>query len=495
VSEAADRQALMDAMVAAAVDAILCIDERGTVQWVNPSAELMFGYSAAEIVGRNVTLLMPAPYADEHDGYLARYFASGEPRVIGIGRDVVARHRDGTEIPVHLSVSEVRLEGRRLFTGFLHDLSPQRRLERELVAAQKLELIGRFAGSLAHDFNNLLMGIGACAHVAAGDARSDSRARKAFEEIGDAARRGVALTRRLLAFGRGEAVALHPTNLDDVLRANEAMLRQLLGEDVTLVVEHPRVDVHTRADEGLVEQILINLLINARDALPGGGRIHVALRPRGGEVALEVADSGVGIPAELHERIFEPFFTTKGPDKGTGLGLSTVRRIVGQLGGRIELESVPGAGTTFRVLLPDCAAPTAGARAPEAFAADASPVRSVLLVEDDRLVRASLRRYLEGEGHEVFAAGTPAAALAKTAAEDHLDVLVTDVVLPEISGGELAERLRRRFPSLEVIFMSANPQALLVEQGRIRSGERYLEKPFEPEDLGRLLAALAPRVV
>jgi CheY-like chemotaxis protein/anti-sigma regulatory factor (Ser/Thr protein kinase) len=382
----------------------------------------------------------------------------------------------------------VRLADQRLFAGFLRDLSERRELERELAAAQKLELVGRFSGSLAHDFNNLLMGIGSCAQVALGDAARGDSARRALEEIAAATRRGIALTRRLLSFGRGRAVDLHPTNLDDVLRANESMLRQLLGEDVVLHLEHPRSDVHARADEGLIEQILVNLLVNARDALPAGGRIRASLRRQGAEVALEVADDGVGIPPELRERIFEPFFTTKGPDKGTGLGLSTVRRIVGELGGRIELSSEPGRGSTFRVLLPACEpAPLAKPprRAPQTTAC---AQRRVLLVEDDRLVRASLKRYLEGEGHQVLAAASPAAALAKAEAEGPIDVLVSDVVLPEISGGELAERLRARFPALDVVLMSANPRELLTRQGRIRADDRYLEKPFEPEALGRLLA-------
>lgn len=489
------RHALLEALFEAAVDSILCIDPRGTVHWVNPSAERMFGYAASELVGRNVSILMGPTEASQHDGFLARYLATGERRIIGFGRDVVARRRDGKELHVHLSVCEVRLADQRLFAGFLRDLSERRELERELAAAQKLELVGRFSGSLAHDFNNLLMGIGSCAQVALGDAARAGSAQRALEEIAAATRRGIALTRRLLSFGRGRPVELRPTNLDDVLRANESMLRQLLGEDVVLHLEHPRRDVYARADEGLIEQILVNLLVNARDALPGGGRIRASLRPMGAEVALEVADNGVGIPPELRERIFEPFFTTKDPEKGTGLGLATVRRIVGELGGRIELESDVGQGTTFRVLLPACEPlPVAKPihRTPQP--APCAP-RRVLLVEDDRLVRASLKRYLEGEGHRVFAAGTPAAAQAKAEDGCSIDVLVSDVVLPEMSGGELAERLRARFCGLEVVLMSANPRELLTRQGRIRADDRYLEKPFEPEALGRLLAEIAARDV
>jgi PAS domain S-box-containing protein len=488
-----DREARLEAILNTAVGGILTIDGRGTVESMNAAAERMFGYSAAEVVGRNVSLLMPAPYREEHDRYLAHYLATGEKKIIGKGREVVGRRKDGSTFPLHLAVSEVPVEGERHFTGFLTDLSEQKRLEHEFLQSQKLEAVGSLAGGIAHDFNNLLMGIMACSRMAGAELEPGSSVRGLFDEIAGAAGRGVALTRRLLAFSRRQPVRLRATSINGVVRENEGMLRQLLGEDVALHVELAPSGALVQADDGLIEQILVNLLVNARDAMPDGGAIAVTTRDEAdGRVALEVRDTGCGMPPEVLARIFEPFFSTKSPEKGTGLGLSTVKRIVVQLSGSIEVESELGVGSTFRLrfarseVAVDEIRPAARRPAVEARG------RTVLLVEDDRLVRIALRLFLERKGYRVLAAdgGAQAHELAR---EAPIDVLLTDMVLPDAAGDELAGRIRSRSPATRVIFMSAHPAETLVERGRLEPDALFLEKPFEMEDLEILLArALEP---
>jgi PAS domain S-box-containing protein len=489
----AERDALMHAVVETAVDAILTIDERAVVRSFNRAAEGMFGYAAEEVIGSNVKLLMPSPYRDEHDAYIAHYLAGGAKKIIGIGREITARRKDGSTFPMYLSVSEVRVGERRLFTGFVRDLTEQKRLEQEFLRAQKMEAVGSLSGAIAHDFNNILMGILACARVSVESLRPGAGSRESFDEIAAAANRGVALTRRLLAFSRhGPPAELQPTDLNAVLRENETMLRQLLGEDVALRMALSAGETGLLADPGLIEQIVINLLVNARDALSGAGEITVATRVETQQVVLEVQDNGCGIPPQVRARIFEPFFTTKGPDKGTGLGLSTVKRITEQLQGRIELASELGRGTTFRLGFPRCALAPRTAEVPKPAGAAQSNGASLLLVEDDRLVRASLLRFLEGKGFVVRAAGTPSEALSAARSGAPIDVLITDMVLPELTGAELAGRLRASAPDLQVIYMSAHPLEMLIAQGHPLEGEPYLEKPFEMEDLEALLERLLP---
>ena len=484
-----DREARLEAILDTAAGGILTIDERGIVESMNPAAERMFGYSAADVLGRNVSLLMPRPYRDEHDGYLANYLSTGNKKIIGIGREVTGQRKDGTTFPIHLAVSEVPLVGQRLFTGFISDLSAQKKLEHEFLQAQKLEAVGSLAGGIAHDFNNLLMGIMACSRMAAADLDPRSSVRGLFDEIGSAASRGIALTRRLLAFSRRQPVDLRPTSINGVVRENETMLRQLLGEDVALRVDLAASGAIVHADEGLVEQVLINLLVNARDAMPHGGEIAVTTGETTDEVALDVRDTGCGMTSEVQARIFEPFFSTKGPEKGTGLGLSTVQRIVAQLGGKIAVESAVGKGTTFRLTFPrvELAAKEVTPFAPRPAATPGG--RIVLVVEDDRLVRSSLCMFLERKGYRVLAADNGSRA-ETFAAEASIDVLLTDIVLPDASGNELADKIRARTPRIHVVFMSAHPAETLIQSGRLAAGALYLEKPFEMEALEDVLARI-----
>ena len=490
-------EAQVRAILDTAVDAIVTIDERGTVESFNRAAERMFGWSAQEVIGRNVNLLMPSPDAERHDGYLERFLQTGEARIIGIGREVVARRKDGSPLPVDLGVSELSVGGARKFTGILRDLSERKRLEEEFLSAQKMEAIGRLAGGIAHDFNNLLMGIIGCSRMGRDALPEQHPASQALREIADASERGAGMTRQLLSFSRPRKAQPEALQLNRVVTKTEAVLRGFLGEDIELVVVLAPSGGPVFADASQLEQVLMNLIVNARDAMPEGGRIgvHVEDDERSDHVLLVVEDSGCGMDRETLERAFEPFFTTKCETEGTGLGLATVYGIVKGLGGRVGLESKPGRGTVVRVQLPrNSTEPTPRESDDGQEGASANPVRArgtILLVEDDRLVRAGVRHQLTELGFEVLAAEDPAAALR--ICDEHegpIQLLLTDIVMPGMSGYDLSREVLRRKPGTPALYMSALPNDVLVEQGRLAPGLPSIEKPFTDAELRAALCRL-----
>lgn len=508
---AADREVSeLDARLAAffetAVDGILTIDELGLVESCNPAAERMFGYSAAEVIGHNIRMLMPPPYRGEHDGYLQRYRETGERHIIGVGREVMGRRKDGSVFPINLSVAEMRLGGRRKFSGLIHDLSERKQLEARYLQAQKMEAVGRLASGIAHDFNNLLMGIqGCCRKAAQALVPANSGL---VQEILDATGRGAALTRQLLAFSRNRDIAPRPIQVNAAVTAARVMLQHLLGDDVQVEIELAPAGGTILADEGQIEQILMNLAVNARDAMPGGGRLGIRARElRGAEawgtgpqapepgdwVLIEVEDTGSGMDEPTLARAFEPFFTTKPEGQGTGLGLATTYGIVRQLEGHIELESAPDEGTRVRIFLPLHEAPAEdGGQDAQEEPLSASAL-TILMVEDDPLVRSGLRYLLSSMGHRVLEAADAAQALALCGSHSEIDLLLTDIVMPGKSGPALAQDFRKRRPRAKVLFMSAFSGDLLVEQGRLATGEPTIEKPFSQEQLAKAIRALVER--
>ncbi len=495
---------LVNAILDAAVDAIITIDAHGTIESANPATLAMFGYELDELLGQNVKLIMPQPYRQEHDGYLERFIETGEKHIIGRGREVVGLRRDGTTFPVDLAVNEVRYDHRVLFAGILRDITERKRLEDEFLQAQKMEAVGRLAGGIAHDFNNLLMGLLGSCRMAGTQLGPDHPAQVHIHEIVAEAERGAALTRQLLDFSRKRPTRLEPIDINEVVAASQRMLSNLLGEDIKLQVDLCQTPSIVVADRGLIDQVLMNLAVNSRDAMPRGGRLLITtseadcsatdqalgeVRP-GRHVALSVVDSGQGMDEETRRRAFEPFYTTKTTGEGTGLGLATVYGIIKQLGGHIHVDSALGRGTTIRTHLPLSAAPTT--RAPEARA-DATPEgrgETILIVEDERLVRASLRHLLADLGYQVLEAEHGEQALAVSrGADPPIELVLSDIVLPGVPGPELVEQLRVLQPGLRAVFMSAHPNELLVEQGRLPADEPSLEKPFSDGELARALRA------
>jgi two-component system, cell cycle sensor histidine kinase and response regulator CckA len=507
----------LQAVLNAAVDGIVLIDTSGLIQSVNPSAERMFGYAAEDLLGQNVKVLMPAPWRDEHDGYLSRYLATGEARIIGSGRQVEGRRRDGSTFPLDLAVSEVRHADELFFLGTLRDISERVRLEAEIRQAQKMEAVGRLAGGVAHDFNTLLGTIRGYSELLLTALAPSEALRRHVEQIHRAALRGAQLTRQLLLFSRRQEIRAQAVDLEKLLADVEVMLERLIGEDVRLIREIEPHLGHVWGDPGELHQVILNLVVNACDAMPAGGTLRLSLSSleAGRELAVEggrlapgpyvvllVADTGVGMDEEVRRRIFEPFFTTKEPGKGTGLGLSTVHAIVRRSKGGIAVASRPGQGATFRIYLPRAGdrvreeeAPGVQRDQPEeaAGAGDSGAGRqTLLLVEDDDFFRGLLRQVLEGQGYQVLAAENPAAALELAAAHgEDIRLLLSDMVMPGGNGADLARTLVARHPGLKVALMSGyTDDALASREADITVADAFLEKPFATQDLLRLIRGL-----
>jgi CheY-like chemotaxis protein len=354
-----------------------------------------------------------------------------------------------------------------------------------------MEAVGRLAAGIAHDFNNLLTGILSYSDLILQELRPDDPLRTDVEQIRDAGQRAAGLTRQLLAFSRRQLLNPRVVSLNLTVTELEPMLRRLLGPEITLETELEPELGHIVVDPGQIEQVLVNLTLNARDAMPGGGQLRLAtlnaVLDGVSYVAIRVSDTGVGIDEAIQPRIFEPFFTTKHIGAGRGLGLSTVYGVVEQSGGRIEVESVPGQGATFTIYFPrhwgaEPAVGTATQRMPQVG------TETLLLVEDESAVRSSVRRLLEWHGYTVLEARNGAEALTVYEAhEGNIDLVLTDVVMPEMGGHELVQQLRARRPDLRVLFMSGYAERALTSNGSIPVGTGYLEKPFTVETLMRRL--------
>ena len=349
------------------VDGIVNIDAHGVIQAFNPAAEKIFGYAAAEVIGRNVKILMPEPYHSEHDGYVGDYLKTGHKKIIGIGREVMGKRWDGTTFPMDLGVSEFRLGQRRMFTGIIRDITERKGLEAQLVQAQKMESVGQLAGGIAHDFNNQLGIILFDLDMVLDTVDIEAPQYQDLQKIRRVVLRSTDLVRKLLLFSRQEPIELLPLQLSDHVVECTKMLDHLLGEGVKLAHDLEAVLWTVKADSATIDQMLVNLAVNARDAMPEGGTLFCQTRnievdtafiqrhpgaKTGRYVQVIIKDSGVGMDAAVQARIFEPFFTTKEADKGTGLGLAMVYGIVQAHGGWIEVDSAPGAGCAFTIYLP-----------------------------------------------------------------------------------------------------------------------------------------------
>jgi two-component system, cell cycle sensor histidine kinase and response regulator CckA len=383
--------------------------------------------------------------------------------------------------------------------GVALDVTARRELEEQLRHAQKMESVGRLAGGIAHDFNNLLTAITGHGELLAQSLDPDDERQADVSAINSAAARAATLTRQLLAYGRQSLLHPEPVNLNDVVSGIEPMLRRLIGEDVRLRTDLAPDLGWVRADAGQLDQVLLNLAVNARDAMPDGGTIvlatdnvdldeaYLAEHPKahpGRHVSIAVRDTGVGIDPATQGRIFEPYFTTKDRGRGTGLGLATVLGIVEQSGGHIEVESIPGHGTTFRVFLPREAGPQASAIVEPAVATAQQGRETILLAEDEDSVRQLAKTVLEQAGYTVIAASDAESALA--AAETHagpIELLLTDVIMPGANGRELAGSFRQAHPEARVLYMSGYATEILSAQGVLDPDVAFLEKPFLPAGL------------
>jgi PAS domain S-box-containing protein len=465
---------------------------------VNQAAVASYGFSATEYMAMTVLELHPPAERSAVEGLLRR------PGEMAAVRSVLHHQKkDGTAIEVELLAHAIEFTGRPATLLLARDVTGQRRLEAQLRQAQKMEAVGQLAGGIAHDFNNLLTAILGSAQLGLREVEPSHPVREDLEEIRRAGLRAADLTRQLLAYSRRQVVAPKVFDLTEAVRSLESMLRRLIREDIELELRLSPIPLAVRCDPGQIEQIVLNLVVNARDALPQGGRISVRAEPAvldaqqpansppappGRYVQLAVADTGTGLSAEARAHLFEPFFTTKELGKGTGLGLATVYGIVKQNGGFIYADSEPGRGTTMRVYLPPAPAPLPAEPTLAPAPAPGKGSETVLLVEDEPAVRQFARRALQASGYTVLVAPDGAEALAladRQAGPIHL--LMTDVVMPGITGPELARRLVAKRPALRVLYCSGYTDDASVLEGIREAGTAFLQKPFAPEDLARKL--------
>jgi PAS domain S-box-containing protein len=482
-------------------DALVVTDAAGHILLLNAQAEILFGDTRDELMGRDVNTLVPGILKE-------RPLESLSHPAIRVVLHLYARRRDGRQAPVEVSLSPVEMPEGVAVIAAIRDISERTELEAQLRQAQKMEAVGRLAGGVAHDFNNLLTVIIGRSLMLGERASLDEVSRRDAAVISGAGEHAANLTRQLLAFSRKQVLQPTLVSLNEVVAGFSGILRQITGNDVTVTLPAAGALGRVYADRTQVEQILMNLVVNARDAMPGGGhltietgnvevtadfcRTHPGARP-GPHVQLSVRDTGIGMTAETQAKIFEPFFTTKG-EQGTGLGLATVYGIVKQHDGYIGVESAPGEGTQFTVYLPRVEEPPAAARP-----ASADPRRAevpggtetLLVVEDEEPVRRLLAQMLEHLGYRVLLAAHGEEALAvATAHAGHIDLLVTDVIMPQMKGPELAQRLAARQPGLTVLYLSGHPSDALARLGVPLSEVNILLKPFRPATLARKVRQL-----
>ncbi len=480
-------------------DAIITTDDRGRVTYFSRGAAAMFGCRAEEMIGEPVASLYPGGL-EEARVVKRRLAEQGPLRNYETG----FLARDGRRVEVSASIAMLRdAAGAEVGTlGVLKDIGERRHLEEQLRQSQKMDAIGQLAGGIAHDFNNLLTVIAGRAQLIISRLRPEEPIHRDATLVRTTADRAAALTQQLLAFSRKQVLQPQVLDLNAVVAGMEPMLGRLIGEDIDLAVIPATGLGRVRADPGQIEQVIVNLVVNARDAMPEGGCLTVETAdveldvayasrhlsvPPGPYVMLAVTDTGLGMDEQTRSRVFEPFFTTKGPGKGTGLGLATVYGIVKQSGGDIKLYSECGRGTSFKIYLPRVAEPTILPAEPRTTPTTAPRGdETVLLVEDEPEVRDLAREILEASGYRVLQACDPHEAVL--VAERHagaIHLLLTDVIMPRQSGRALAERLRPLRPELQVLYMSGYTNEAIIRHGVLEPDTVFIQKPFTPTALGQ----------
>lgn len=504
-------------LVEAAPDAILEVDAQGRIAFANVAAERLFGYSRAELKGMAVEQLVPAAARSDHTRERQQYMRHPRTRPMGIAMELKAQRKDGTLMPVEISLSPNPSKADVGVIAVIRDITERVRIEDKLRQsedrlrqAEKLESLARLAGGTAHEFNNLLTMVLGYSELLQPAVAEREDAASHLARIRTAAKRAADLTRQLLAFGRRQMLMPQVLDMNTLVADVGRVLSRVVGESIRVTVVAAPRPAWVRADAAQIEQMIANLVVNSRDAMPYGGSItlsvtevnfnedqarqHPGLSP-GPHVQLSVRDTGAGMTPEVQSRIFEPFFSTRQLGKGAGLGLATVYGIVSQSGGSISVASTLGVGTTFNVYLPRLT--ESQVEQPESTRlriADLTGTETILLVEDQPHLLALAREFLERLGYTVFAAASAedALQLARDCSGD-IHLLLTDVVMPGMNGHELAQMLKRERPSLKVLYVSGYTHEAFGTGTVLKESEFFLEKPFELETLGQRVRELLTR--
>jgi PAS domain S-box-containing protein len=478
-------------------DAILVVQaDTGRIMDANPAALKLYGYSREEFL-----LLTAEEVAAEPEKTRA---AIAEERMQDLFR--LHRKKDGAVFPVEITGSHYVTGEHKMHVAAIRDITERKNLEVKLQQAAKMEAVGRLASGVAHDFNNLLTIINGYCELGLDGLSSSDPISSHLAEIKKAGEKAVSLTRQLLAFSRQQLLAPRVLDLNDLVAGVAKMLRRLIGEDIELAMVRDSALGRVRADPGQMEQILVNLAVNARDAMPDGGKLtietanvelddtyadrHTVVKP-GRYVMLAVTDTGIGMDVETQARIFEPFFTTKEKGRGTGLGLAIVYGTVKQSGGCVWVYSEPEQGTTFKIYLPCVEEAAETVKGAEVRGRPVTGSETILLVEDEGAVRALVTRVLQDLGYKVLASAHPEDALQ--IGERHsapIDLLLTDVVLPGMNGRKVADNLAFLRPKMKVLYMSGYTDYAVARHGVLEANTTFLQKPFTPSSLARKVRAV-----
>jgi PAS domain S-box-containing protein len=502
-----DALLLQSAALSAAADAIVITDISGTIEWVNPAFCTLTGYEQEQIIGKNLRILVKSGNHDKKF-YKDLWYTilSGE---VWRG-EIINKRKDNSLYTEYLTITPVRNAQNNIkhFIAIKRDISLQKTLEAEnkklaeqFYQTQRLDSIGKLAGGIAHDFNNLLVPILGYAEMGMMETEQDKNIHTHFEHIQEAGTRAANLTRQILAFSRQQLLELRTLDLNQVISEFQKMLQRLIGEDIKLTTKLEKNLHMIKGDKSQLEQVLLNLSINARDAMPKGGNLiiesaNVTLSESntvnsleltsGSYIVLTVTDSGYGMDIKTQQRIFEPFFTSKSRDKGTGLGLSTVFGIVKQHSGSIQVTSEPGNGTTFKIYFPQTEAPVFIDKTTDQNKNQLLGSETILVVEDDSNVRQLVYETLHSKGYNVLVAEEPAVGLVQVDMyQEKIHLLLTDVILPQMSGPELYKQLVIIRPDLKVLYMSGYTDNKILQEGVLKKNVAYLQKPFSIDGLLR----------
>jgi two-component system NtrC family sensor kinase len=508
----AESESKLRTLTNTAADVIVMIDAEDKITYWNPAGKRILGYSAEEVLGRDLTLIIPHRYREAHKKAFNKFVETGRvAKGLRKQYEVAAIKKDGTEVPVELSISGLRVQGKCYSVGIIRDVSERRKLEDQLRHSQKMEAIGQLAGGVAHDFNNILTAIIGYGSILHRKMNKDDPLRINVEHMLESADRAAHLTYSLLAFSRKQILNPRHVDLNDVIARVEKLLRRVIGEDIELKTSLKKGPVTVNADSGQIEQVLMNLATNARDAMPRDGsftietdtlvlddafaRVH-GYGEAGAYALVTVTDTGTGMDEEMRKKIFEPFFTTKEVGRGTGLGLSIVYGIIKQHRGFINVYSEPGKGTAFKIYLPLLNPEIEKNGMPAAVPEEEPPrgTETVLVAEDDEGVRKLSRAVLEESGYTVIEAKDGADAVDKFMKNrDAVRLVILDMIMPKKSGKEAYEEIKRTNPAIKTIFVSGYTADKLQREGVLEEGVELIMKPLGPRDFLRKVREVLDR--